>query len=54
MAKTSVLDYVVVHELCHMRHKNHSKSFWKKVESILPEYEISKEWLRVHGEVLKI
>jgi len=33
-----LLDYVVVHELCHLRHMNHSKDYWAEVEKILPEY----------------
>ena len=54
MAKTSVLDYVIVHELCHMKHKNHSKSFWNDVKTILPNYNNSKDWLRINGDNLKI
>jgi len=54
MAKTSVLDYIVVHELCHMEHKNHSKPFWNEVKTILPDYKTSKGWLRTHGELLRI
>lgn len=54
MAKMSIIDYVIVHELCHMKHKNHSKAFWNDVQKILPDYEERKEWLRVHGDLLKI
>ena len=43
------LDYVVVHELCHLTHMNHSKDFWNMVESIMPDYRIYKQWLRDHG-----
>ena len=43
---SEILDYVVVHELCHMVHLNHSKSFWGKVESILPDYREKRRWLR--------
>ncbi|MBN2602648.1 MAG: M48 family metallopeptidase [Candidatus Thermoplasmatota archaeon] len=53
-AKTSIIDYVVVHELCHLKHKNHSKKFWKQVESILPNYKNCKEWLRVNSDSLNI
>jgi predicted metal-dependent hydrolase len=54
MSKMSVIDYVIVHEMCHMKHKNHSPAFWKEIKRILPEYEKSKEWLRIHGELLRI
>lgn len=49
MAKSSVLDYIVVHELCHLEHKDHSKVFWDRVASIMPDYEIRKQWLRENG-----
>lgn len=49
LAPPPVVDYVVVHELCHLRHPNHSKRFWNLVRSILPEYETQKAWLRAHG-----
>lgn len=44
-----VLDYVVVHELCHIREMNHSKAFWALVESVLPDYKARKKWLREQG-----
>ncbi|MFC4559048.1 M48 family metallopeptidase [Virgibacillus kekensis] len=49
MAPVKVLDYVIVHELAHLRIQDHSPEFWKIVKSILPNYETSKEWLRVNG-----
>ncbi|MBP2030791.1 putative metal-dependent hydrolase [Methanohalophilus levihalophilus] len=54
MAKTSIIDYLVVHELCHMEHKNHSKDYWKAVQVILPDYGEKRKWLRVHGNLLNI
>ncbi len=48
-APISVIDYVIVHELCHTVHKNHSKDFWQLVESILPKYKASKSWLKDNG-----
>lgn len=51
-APTDVLEYVVVHELCHMTHMNHSADFWNLVESVLPEYAKSKNWLKIHGQTL--
>lgn len=49
MAPSYVLDYIVVHEMCHMIHMNHSKEFWDLVTSILPDYGRRKEWLKNYG-----
>ncbi len=48
----SVIEYVVVHELAHLRVKNHSRKFWRLVESICPDYKEKRKWLRKHGEAL--
>lgn len=53
-APPKVLDYVVVHELCHLTHMNHSKDFWNMVEGIMPEYKTYKTWLREHGQELNL
>ncbi len=45
----AVLDYVVVHELCHRKEMNHSARFWKEVEKVLPAYREQEKWLKVHG-----
>lgn len=44
-----VVDYVVVHELCHRKEMNHSKAFWDEVEKVLPDYKSAKRWLRENG-----
>ena len=44
-----VLDYVIVHELCHRKHMNHSPAFWAEVASLLPEYAVSRAWLKTEG-----
>ena len=44
-----VLDYVVVHELCHRKDLNHSDRFWSQVERILPDYKARKAWLKKNG-----
>ena len=43
-----LVDYLVVHELCHIRHKNHSSNFWQMVESVLPDYRERRRALRKH------
>lgn len=53
-APPAVLDYVVVHELCHLTHMNHSKDFWNLVASVMPEYAVHKKWLREHGTELSL
>ncbi len=45
MAPLEVIDYIVVHEMCHMVHMNHDRSFWRLVGKILPDYERQKSWL---------
>ncbi|MBP7348579.1 MAG: M48 family metallopeptidase [Butyrivibrio sp.] len=54
LAPPHILDYVVVHELCHLIHMNHSAAFWTTVSSIIPDYKECRKWLRVHGQELKL
>lgn len=49
MAPVSLVDYVVAHELCHLKFDNHSRDFWKTLGNILPDYEVRKERLRKEG-----
>lgn len=49
MAPPEVADYVVVHELAHRTHMNHSEAFWKHVERFQPEYVIHRKWLKLNG-----
>ena len=49
MAKSTALDYIIVHEMCHMYYMNHSQEFWNLVASIIPDYEVRKDWLRDYG-----
>jgi len=46
-----VIDSVVVHELCHRKHMNHSAKFYKEVERVFPEYRKWHQWLNEHGKV---
>jgi hypothetical protein len=54
MATPAVIDYVVVHELCHMKIRNHSGDYWRLVEQILPDYNKRRAWLRDHGHLLTL
>ena len=49
-----IVDYVVVHELVHLKEKNHTPKFWEMVAAVLPDYEKRKEWLRVNGNCLEV
>lgn len=54
MAPLTVIDYVLLHELVHIKEKNHSKRFWSYLESILPDYKGRRRWLRDHESVLRL
>ncbi len=53
MAPMKVIDYVILHELVHTIHKNHSAKFWQKVETIMPNYKDSRYWLKKNGYKLR-
>lgn len=52
LAPPEVIDYVVVHELCHRKEMNHSQAFWAEVEKVLPNYKSAKKWLKDNGSEL--
>lgn len=54
LAPPAILDYVVVHELCHLTHMNHSPAFWQAVEAAYPDYRSARAWLKEHGSELKL
>lgn len=54
LAPVSIIDYVIVHELCHMKVMNHSKDFWKQVELIMPDYIERRKWLKENGHRLML
>ncbi len=49
MAPLEIIDYVVVHELCHLREANHSSAFWAQVGAIMPDYKSRRRWLKENG-----
>lgn len=49
LAPEEVLDYVIVHELCHRKEMNHSPKFWSEVEKSLPDHFRCRQWLKEHG-----
>ena len=54
MAPPSIIDYVVVHELCHSQYLNHTEAFWNEVDKILPNYRERKEWLKKNGAAMDL
>lgn len=54
MAPLDIIDYIVVHEMCHLIHMNHSNVFWDLVESILPDYKERRNWLKKYGIFLNM
>jgi predicted metal-dependent hydrolase len=54
MAPIEVIDYVVVHEMCHLEQMNHSKNFWNLVAETVPDYKVFRKWLRENQYLLKI
>jgi predicted metal-dependent hydrolase len=49
MAPVEVIDYVIIHELCHLLHMNHDRSFWRRVGSLMPDYKEKEEYLARYG-----
>lgn len=54
MAPKEEMDYVVVHELCHILRRDHSPAFWAQVERIMPQWKQQRKWLREHREELQL
>ena len=49
MAPPEVMDYVIIHEICHLTHMNHSPTYWQLVSKLCPEFKAHKQWLADHG-----
>lgn len=54
MMPMAVLDYVVVHELCHLMHMNHSVAFWALVKRYMPDYKLQRRWLKDEAPIVDI
>lgn len=54
IAPNRVVDYVVIHELCHMHQHNHSRKFWDCVERVMPDYKQYREWLKSNEKYLDV
>lgn len=54
MAPLTIIDYIIVHELCHLHHRDHTDAFWNEVDKVLPDYRERKDWLRVRGAKLDL
>ena len=52
MAPPDVSDYVILHELAHLKEKNHSRRFWELLASLKPDYAVQRQWLKTHGDCL--
>ena len=53
-APKEMIEYVILHELCHIKEKNHSKAFWALVEKYMPDWKKRRAWLKNHGYLLYI
>lgn len=54
MAPPTIIDYLTVHELCHLHHLDHTENFWNEVDKVMPEYRERKEWLRKNGAAMDL
>jgi predicted metal-dependent hydrolase len=52
MAPPTILDYIIVHELAHLLHRNHTEAFWHEVDKVVPDYRERKLWLRRQGAAM--
>ena len=52
LAPESIIEYVIVHELCHLMIPNHSRRFWRLVETFIPDWKVRRKWLRLNGHAL--
>jgi predicted metal-dependent hydrolase len=54
MAPPTILDYIIVHELCHFHHLDHTEAFWNEVDKVISNFSERKEWLKINGAALDV
>lgn len=54
MAPPTIIDYIVVHELCHVHYMDHTQAFWNEIDKVMPDYRERKEWLRKNGAAMDL
>lgn len=54
MAPATIIDYIVVHELCHFHYADHTDAFWNEVDKVIPDYNERKEWLKKNGAAMDV
>jgi len=54
MAPPTIIDYIVVHELCHVHSMDHTLAFWNEMDKVMPDYHARKEWLRKNGAAMDV
>jgi predicted metal-dependent hydrolase len=54
MAQPKIIDYIVVHELCHLHQRDHTQVFWNEVDKVMPDFHERRTWLRENGASLDL
>jgi predicted metal-dependent hydrolase len=54
MAPPTIIDYIIVHELCHFHHLDHTEAFWNEVDKVMPKFKERKDWLKINGAALDV
>ena len=54
MASPTIIDYIVVHELCHFHHLDHTDASWNEVDKVMPGYRKRKEWRKKNGAAMDV
>lgn len=54
MAPPTIIDYIVVHELCHIHRMDHTHAFWNEIDKVMPDYHERKEWLKKNGAAMDL